>query len=148
MRLKEARKKARLSQQQVADHIGISQNTYSYWENGKYNVDSESLKKLSELFNVSIDYLLGVSEEKTEQHTVTLTPKDEKDIEKTLEQMVADLNSGQDGPTFYGGNMELSEYDREVLTRSLDETLRLIKLRNKEKYTPKKYKEDLSNGSM
>ena len=141
MRLKEARKKARLSQQQVADHIGISQNTYSYWENGKYNVDSESLKKLSELFNVSIDYLLGVSEEKTEQHTVTLTPKDEKDIEKTLEQMVADLNSGQDGPTFYGGNMELSEYDREVLTRSLDETLRLIKLRNKEKYTPKKYRE-------
>ena len=92
--------------------------------------------------------MLGVSEEKTEQHTVTLTPKDEKDIEKTLEQMVADLNSGQDGPTFYGGNMELSEYDREVLTRSLDETLRLIKLRNKEKYTPKKYKEDLSNGSM
>ena len=59
MRLKEARKKARLSQQQVADYIGISQNTYSYWENEKYNVDSESLKKLSELFNTSVDYLLG-----------------------------------------------------------------------------------------
>ena len=59
MRLKEARKRARLSQQQVADYIGISQNTYSYWENEKYNVDSESLKKLSELFNTSVDYLLG-----------------------------------------------------------------------------------------
>lgn len=141
MRLKEARKKARLSQQQVADHIGISQNTYSYWENGKYNVDSESLKKLSELFNVSIDYLLGVSDEKEEQRTVTLTTRDEKDIEKTLEQMVADLDSGQDGPAFYGGNMELTEYDREVLKKSLDETIRLIKLRNKEKYTPKKHRE-------
>ena len=32
MRLREARKKARLSQQQVADYIGISQNTYSYWD--------------------------------------------------------------------------------------------------------------------
>lgn len=62
MRLKEARKKARLSQQKVAEQIGISQNTYSYWENGKYNVDSESLKKLSALFNVSIDYLLGAEE--------------------------------------------------------------------------------------
>ncbi len=59
MRLREARKKARLSQQQVADYIGISQNTYSYWENEKYNVDSESLRKLSELFNTSVDYLLG-----------------------------------------------------------------------------------------
>lgn len=59
MRLKEARKNARLSQQKVADYIGVSQNTYSYWENGKYNIDNESLKKLSELFDVSVDYLLG-----------------------------------------------------------------------------------------
>lgn len=64
MRLKAARKNARLSQQQVADYIGISQNTYSYWENEKYNVDSESLKKLSALFNVSVDYLLGTTTDK------------------------------------------------------------------------------------
>lgn len=59
MRLKEARKNARLSQQKVADYIGVSQNTYSYWENGKYNIDNDALKKLSELFNVSVDFLLG-----------------------------------------------------------------------------------------
>lgn len=67
MRLKEARKNARLSQQKVADYIGVSQNTYSYWENGKYNIDNESLKKLSELFNVSIDYLLGNETAKPEK---------------------------------------------------------------------------------
>ena len=57
--LKEARKKAGMTQKQVAEHIGISQNAYSYWESGRNNVDSESMKKLSDLFNVSIDYLLG-----------------------------------------------------------------------------------------
>ena len=76
----------------------------------------------------------------TPQQGGELNQRDEKDIEKTLEQMVADLDSGQDGPAFYGGNMELSEFDREVIKKSLDETLRLIKLRNKEKYTPNKYK--------
>ena len=58
MRLKLARKAAGLTQQQVADLIGINQNTYSYWENGKTKIDAESLNKLASIFNVSIDYLL------------------------------------------------------------------------------------------
>lgn len=59
MRLKEARKQARLTQKDVALAIGVNQNTYSYWETGKTKVDNVTLKKLSELFNVSVDYLLG-----------------------------------------------------------------------------------------
>ncbi len=59
MRLKEARKQARLTQKEVALAIGVNQNTYSYWENEKTKVDNVTLKKLSELFNVSVDYLLG-----------------------------------------------------------------------------------------
>ena len=64
--LKEARKKARMTQKEVAQHIGISQNTYSYWENGRNNIDSESIHRLADLFNVSTDYLLGrdISEER------------------------------------------------------------------------------------
>ena len=34
-RLKEARKNARLTQKEIASIIGVNQNTYSYWENGK-----------------------------------------------------------------------------------------------------------------
>ena len=59
MRLKEARKQARLTQKEVALAIRVNQNTYSYWENEKTKVDNVTLKKLSELFNVSVDYLLG-----------------------------------------------------------------------------------------
>lgn len=135
-RLKNLRKERGLLQQDMAEKIGITKSAYGYYEQGKTTPDVITAQKIANILDVSVDYLLGES-----QKTNNLTTKDEKDIEKTLKQMVSDLKSGQDGPTFYGGNMELSEYDREVLTRSLDETLRLIKLRNKEKYTPKKYRE-------
>lgn len=59
LKLKEVRKNARKTQQEVADYIGISQNNYSYWENGKVKIDNESLNKLAEYFGVSVDYLLG-----------------------------------------------------------------------------------------
>lgn len=64
-RLREVRKNKRLTQQQVADFIGIGQNTYSYWERGRNRIDDASLAKLSKLFGVSVDYLLGVDGEST-----------------------------------------------------------------------------------
>ena len=65
LKLKEARKAARLTQQQVADTIGISQNNYSYWENGKVKIDNVALQRLSEIFGVSVDYLLGRENKKS-----------------------------------------------------------------------------------
>lgn len=71
LNLKTARKRKGLTQQQVADFIGISQNNYSYWENGKVKIDNISLQRLSELFGVSVDYLLG-----RENHTtIDTTPR-------------------------------------------------------------------------
>lgn len=60
--LKEIRKSKGLTQAEVASHIGISQNNYSYWENGKVKIDNDSLKKLANYFEVSVDYLLGINE--------------------------------------------------------------------------------------
>lgn len=57
--LKKLRKGARMTQQQMADLLHVKQNTYSYWENGKINIDSASLEILAEHFKVNIDYILG-----------------------------------------------------------------------------------------
>lgn len=57
-RLKMARKAAGLTQAQVAERIGINQNTYSYWESGKTRVDAESLQRLAEIFGVPVNALL------------------------------------------------------------------------------------------
>lgn len=59
--LKTARKAANMTQAEVARVIGITQNGYSYWENGKAKIDHQSLTKLANLFGVSTDYLLGVA---------------------------------------------------------------------------------------
>ena len=58
-RLKVVRKAKRKTQQEIAASIGINQNTYSYWENGKVNIDNDSLCRLSELLEVSVDFLIG-----------------------------------------------------------------------------------------
>lgn len=59
MRLKEVRKSRGLTQKEIAEQVGVNQNTYSYWENEKTHIDSSSLKKIAEIFGVSVDYLLG-----------------------------------------------------------------------------------------
>lgn len=58
MRLKEARIASRMTQKEVAQLMGINQNTYSYWESGKTRIDNISLGKLASIFGVSVDYLL------------------------------------------------------------------------------------------
>ena len=58
-RLKILRKIKRLTQQDIAKTFGVNQNTYSYWENGKVNLDNEVISKLAAFFNVSVDFLMG-----------------------------------------------------------------------------------------
>lgn len=65
MNLRQARLAKGLTQQQVAAHIGINQNTYSYWETGRSRVDTAALPRLAALFGVSVDYLLGNAGEET-----------------------------------------------------------------------------------
>lgn len=62
-RLREVRKSANMSQQQLATTLGVTQATLSGWENEKYEIDNCSLDKCATLFNVSTDYLLGRTDE-------------------------------------------------------------------------------------
>ncbi len=58
--LKELRKKHKLSQQELAQKLGVTQATLSGWENEKFELDNSSLLKCAEIFQVSTDYLLGI----------------------------------------------------------------------------------------
>lgn len=57
-KLKNAREQANLSQQDVADSLNISRQSVSKWENGKACPDIDNLAILSELYGVSLDYLI------------------------------------------------------------------------------------------
>ena len=54
-----------LTQKQVAQLLGISQNTYSQYEIGVLNYPVDALLKLADLYEVSVDYLLGRTNVKT-----------------------------------------------------------------------------------
>ena len=43
----------------IAEYLGVSQNTYSQYENGVISISPEMLVKLADYFHVSVDYLLG-----------------------------------------------------------------------------------------
>ncbi len=62
MRLKDIREDADISQQTLAEYLNVKQNTYSQYENGKRQIPIDSLIKLSEFFNVSVDYILGITD--------------------------------------------------------------------------------------
>ena len=80
-----------------------------------------------------MDYLLnGVDED-------GLNEKDNKDIAKDLDRIMAKLSSGEDGPASFNGE-ELDPEAAELFRDELEIALRRLKIVNKEKYTPKKYK--------
>ena len=56
--LKAIRKAKHLNQQKVAVDLNISREALSYYENGKREPSLELLVKMSDYFNVSIDYLI------------------------------------------------------------------------------------------
>ena len=66
-RLKELRKKATFTQVEVADKLGISQPAYASWERGVKKPTQEDLVKIAQVLNVSVDYLVGNSEEKSDE---------------------------------------------------------------------------------
>ena len=66
-RLKELRKQAHLTQVELAKRLGIGQSSYADWERGKKNPTQENLIRLAQTLNVSVDYLVGNSEEKSDE---------------------------------------------------------------------------------
>lgn len=57
--LKQLRTNNKMTQKNLADVLGVSLSSVAMWEAGKRSPDNEMLIKIAELFNVSIDSLLG-----------------------------------------------------------------------------------------
>ena len=53
------------NQTKVAEYLGVRQTTYSKYELGKLPLPVDVLLKLSDLYGVSVDYLLGRTDERT-----------------------------------------------------------------------------------
>ena len=61
-RLKELRLKKGLTQTELGEKVGVKQNTFTNWENGKREPNFETLLKLASILNTTTSYLLGESD--------------------------------------------------------------------------------------
>ncbi len=130
-KLREIRTKENLTQQEMADKIGVSLRTLKAYELGETLPRFRKIyHKIADEFNVDINYLL------TEGDDFILTAGEKHGYRgsKGAEALIADARA-----LFAGG--ELSEHDKKVVFDALQEAFFEAKLENK-KYTPKKYLKD------
>ena len=80
IRLFELRTEKGLSQRQMAKELNVSQGTYNNWENEKTQPSIEQLKQLSHFFGVSVDYLIG----NTDEYGTVTVENTQTDEEKRL----------------------------------------------------------------
>lgn len=73
IKIKDLREGQQLKQREVADYLGISQQAYSYYELDKRELPSRHVAKLSKLYHVSADYLLGLKPELAEGYDLNAT---------------------------------------------------------------------------
>lgn len=59
IKIKELRKNHNLTQKEISEKLNIAQTTYAGYETGKHEPNTETLLKIAELFNCSVDYLIG-----------------------------------------------------------------------------------------
>lgn len=58
-RLRELRKKNKLSQKDLGNFLGISESAYGYYEQGRNEPSLDSIKKIAEKYDVTVSYLTG-----------------------------------------------------------------------------------------
>ena len=139
-RIKALREALGISQVDFATRINVSKQTlYKYENNLITNIPSDKIEAAARIGNVSPAYLMGWEAEEPDKASPALTRRDERDIEKILDQTREQLLS-QEGLMF-DGNPASPEAVESILS-AMQIGMELAKKKNKEKYTPKKYKKD------
>lgn len=64
--LRNLRKAHNMTQQNMADVLGLERSAYTCYETGKTNPSVDSMKKICDIFNISMGYLCGVEENRPE----------------------------------------------------------------------------------
>lgn len=122
----------------VCKDTGLTTATISNWKAGRYTPKSDKMQKIADYFGVSLEYLM-TGQESLKEKSSELNARDERNIAKDLDDIMEKLTNKEDGPLNYNG-IDLDDDTVSLLSDAIGLGLRQIKIRNKEKYTPKKYK--------
>ncbi|MED0670558.1 helix-turn-helix transcriptional regulator [Aneurinibacillus aneurinilyticus] len=110
-RLSDLRTKNKLTQQELSNRLNIAKSTLAMYETGKREPGFETLQRIADFFETSIDYLLGRTDEPSPTHKAS--------------------NDESDGLAFIDGKGPITEEEKEYLKESL-ELFRRMKAKKKE----------------
>lgn len=85
IRLREVRKHKKMTQETLANLLGVGKSTIAGYEKGFRKPKLETINKIAEIFNTSSDYLLGLTNSKTPKEPT-------KDLDKLLRDTEEEYN--------------------------------------------------------
>jgi transcriptional regulator with XRE-family HTH domain len=136
-RIKELCKNKKISMNMLEQELGFGKGYIS--KLGQSTPNAAKIKKIADYFDVTVDYLMTGKEDATQEKAPELTGRDERDIEKILNNTREQLLS-QEGLMFDGDPASPEAIDS--ILSAMQIGMEMAKKKNKEKYTPKKYKKD------
>ena len=108
-RIKEVRKKKGLSLQQVADAVGVGNNTISRYETGKREPKLETWQALADFFKVSVPYLQGIEDKRNNGYSKDYIYKQLDDAYKKDYPLTFELEPPFTSP-FISARDEIEDY--------------------------------------
>lgn len=124
-----------ISAYKVAKDTGIGTATLSNWKTGKYTPKQDKMQKIADYFGVTLEYLTGERESNVVKSE--LNRRDHRDIEKLLNDTKEQLLTSE-GLMFDG--QPATPEDIQQILDAMQIGLEMAKKKNKDKYTPKKYR--------
>ena len=84
---KELRTTSGITQQELANKLGVSRSAIGMYENGEREPDFDTLELIADFFNVDLNYLLGKTKYTTTIHTIAAHHDDENWTEEELQEI-------------------------------------------------------------
>jgi transcriptional regulator with XRE-family HTH domain len=126
-RLKALRLEKKMTQEELGKKINVTKVSVSGYESGNRSPDTDTLQKIAQVFDVSVDYLLGRTDDSSPSHQSApdwATSKDKRDLKNWLESPDA---------LFFNG-IEFTEEDRAKMLGVAETIFWDARKRNKEDY--------------
>ena len=93
-RLKEIRQEKNLSQTDIAKALGVTRQAISLYEKGDREPKIETWQKLADFFNVPVDYLLGISKDRSTLTIDDLNTEEQEAYERITDMLSEDYPKG------------------------------------------------------
>ena len=98
LRIKEIREDSYLLQRQLAEYLNCTQQTYSRYETGDLEPSLPVMAKLARFYDTSVDYLLGLTEDKTQHWNSESTESEEAIEDNKRKELIMSTKTGVPKP--------------------------------------------------